>query len=867
MSKGLYFRKIDLHVHTPASSCFSDKTVTADEIISTAINKGLDAIAITDHNTGEWIDRIKEAAKDTNLIVFPGVEITVSEGFHIIGLFDLTFGTSEINNLLGSLDITPERFAKTDTACNLGTHKVIDTIIARGGLAILAHIDSIKGAFNELAGINRINLFNEVNYSAVETMAWELPVDFKIENGFKKFPAFYQASDNPDPNNTTKHSKEGIGSRYTYFKLDSICLEGIRQCYSDPFVRVKSMDHVIEDNYPKIVSLKASDGFMRYQNILFHQGLNSIIGGKGVGKSLIIELLRFGLEQPSDIDNISEDHKSKIQNRLGDGNNVEIEIVLQSGTRYKINRVVGGETTCIDIESGVKYEGEIKDLFPILAYSQTEVIKISESEDAQLRLIDSFIDINIFTTRIGNLSRILIDNDNSLSKVYNSIFEMSFVTKGYSTVKTQLIEIDKELKSEVENKDIIEDYNESELHINIVKDKLARFNEVKSLLQEYLDEISNCEFGEIDEALNTDFIKDIENNFNEIVEITIKGILSLIEKTNKKKEGFDKPLTDLEEIHEDKKEKYDVVMSKTKKHQILKLKREGLIGELRELDIKLVEFEKTIERKEELETVRLNLLDDLDHAYDDYYEERVTMYNRLTGESKSKLSLELYHSKNKSEFFNGLTELLRGSHIQSTVIKKICESLMPRRFGDIILSKSIEDLASEADIDINNAEKIISKLWSLENLEPILSLQHHCYPKDVPTIKFRKQDGEYAPLNEISVGQKCTALLIIALFEGDKPVIIDQPEDALDITTIWEDVSDSLRNNKENRQFILTTHNSSIAVSSDSDNFIIVTSNSDIANVKCKGAIDKIEVKNDVIEVLEGGKVPYLLRGTKYNIK
>jgi len=70
---------------------------------------------------------------------------------------------------------------------------------------------------------------------------------------------------------------------------------------------------------------------------------------------------------------------------------------------------------------------------------------------------------------------------------------------------------------------------------------------------------------------------------------------------------------------------------------------------------------------------------------------------------------------------------------------------------------------------------------------------------------------------------------------------------------------------KEKRQFILTTHNASVAVSSDSDMFIVVNSNSKQANVKCLGAIENKNVKNAVIQHLEGGEEPYQLRRKKYN--
>jgi len=64
---GLRFRKLDLHLHTPASKCFADQSATADQIVAAALSKGLDGIAITDHNSGAWVDDVKAAAAKTPL--------------------------------------------------------------------------------------------------------------------------------------------------------------------------------------------------------------------------------------------------------------------------------------------------------------------------------------------------------------------------------------------------------------------------------------------------------------------------------------------------------------------------------------------------------------------------------------------------------------------------------------------------------------------------------------------------------------------------------------------------------------------------------------------------------------------------------
>jgi hypothetical protein len=308
MSEGLKFRKMDLHTHTPASRCFLDKTIQPEDYVKAAIDSGLDAVAVTDHNCGVWIDKIKEAAKGTSLVIFPGVEITVMEGFHIIALFDVDKGSDHITGLLGALGIDPEDQGLSTTLSKEGVQKTIDIILEKDGLPILAHIDSPSGAFIAsdgafitLRGNPRIRLFNESPYCAVETISGNLPAEYTKGNGFKRFPACYQASDNPDPDNPTKHSIKGIGSRYSFFKLDSpINLEGLRQCFADPEVRIRIGASLLKKKYPAISEMFIQGGFFDGERIVFHPGLNSIIGGKGAGKSLIVELLRFALEQPSD---------------------------------------------------------------------------------------------------------------------------------------------------------------------------------------------------------------------------------------------------------------------------------------------------------------------------------------------------------------------------------------------------------------------------------------------------------------------------------------------------------------------------------------------------------------------------------------
>lgn len=152
----------------------------------------------------------------------------------------------------------------------------------------------------------------------------------------------------------------------------------------------------------------------------------------------------------------------------------------------------------------------------------------------------------------------------------------------------------------------------------------------------------------------------------------------------------------------------------------------------------------------------------------------------------------------------------------------------------------------------------------------MLLLQYKAHPQDRPDIRYNIGDNQvqnFVPLKNLSTGQKCTAMIILALSEGTMPIIIDQPEDSLDIRAIWDDMCTKLRVAKELRQFIFTTHNSSVAVAPDTDKFIIMTASSTKGEVVFSGAIDNENVRKEVIQYLEGGISTYTLKYLKYNIQ
>ena len=70
--------KTDLHLHSPESVCFKDRdSVTAEEWIERCIQKGLECVALTDHNSGNNIDEYKRLAEERGLVLFQELKLPV----------------------------------------------------------------------------------------------------------------------------------------------------------------------------------------------------------------------------------------------------------------------------------------------------------------------------------------------------------------------------------------------------------------------------------------------------------------------------------------------------------------------------------------------------------------------------------------------------------------------------------------------------------------------------------------------------------------------------------------------------------------------------------------------------------------------
>ena len=222
------YRKADLHVHTPRSTCYNEKGVTPRQIVERAIEAGLDLIAVTDHNMVAAVDEMRSAAEGTALAILPGVELTTPEG-HVLALFDSGAPAAELEDFLTYAGVMKEWWGDGHFSVELPMDEVFRRIDERGGVAIAAHIERWPSGLLEANRPPKIKAAIHAS-PCLSALEITIPADKAAWNegrvrGYPVKRACIQSSD--------AHSLGEIGRRPVTLRMDTIDLAGLRKSLAD----------------------------------------------------------------------------------------------------------------------------------------------------------------------------------------------------------------------------------------------------------------------------------------------------------------------------------------------------------------------------------------------------------------------------------------------------------------------------------------------------------------------------------------------------------------------------------------------------------------------------------------------------------
>ena len=162
-------------------------------------------------------------------------------------------------------------------------------------------------------------------------------------------------------------------------------------------------------------------------------------------------------------------------------------------------------------------------------------------------------------------------------------------------------------------------------------------------------------------------------------------------------------------------------------------------------------------------------------------------------------------------------------------------------------------------------DKMLSEWCSDDKNFEILKLQAELHLLDVNKHGKIKVTYDGKPLENSSFGQRCTAVIVVLMFLGNTPIVIDEPEAHLDSILIAKYLVELIKECKINRQVIFATHNANFVINGDSE--LIHCLSMDERNVTkvCSTTIENLEHRDKLL-ALEGGESAFHLREKRYGI-
>lgn len=900
---GARWWKFDFHTHTPASFDYGKtdshlkSTKTPKDWLLDYIAKGIECVAVTDHNSGDWIDRLKDAAEalraeGRSIYVFPGIEITANSNIHVLGIFDPSVTSADISAVIGASKFRGTK-GDSDSVAEESAENVVKEIIKAGGVAIPAHIDMKAGLCQQHSSHTIGQVCKHAN--AVEII---YPDQERADAPLSRYTNLN--FDLPSVIGSDAHHPNDIGRAYTWVKMSTPSIDGLKLALVDGSSSIIRSDHVTADpnnssnTLLRSVTIESAKyaGRSTPLKVEFNPWLNSIIGGRGSGKSSVLEFIRLGMDRAKDFDVLDRDNEirrsfesfTKISaSRDSEGvmlENTKIScIYTRDEIHYLLTWTKASNHVSISRYDGhnwIPEEGEAHSRFPIKIFSQKQIFDLAKNPNTLLRLIDESSTVayqqwkmdwsekhSHFQTlcsqkrelqsKLANKSVLLgqlSDVEQKIKTIENSGHtDILKNYQAYSGKRTNVSQYEsgiEELKNQVEsisNVSTIPAINDIAFDTQLASESevLTKLHNLNGAAQSFKEAIAQAVASLGNEL--TQFRNWYgESDFNKSHLEAIRKYEELIEKLHS--EGIDNPsnyaklIGERDAINRSLKTMEQVGSQISEVDSLINSAYQGIIECRKKLTVSRLEFLQQNLAGNSSIKVELYPFSDLDHIEESF--------RGVIGRSDNAFSADIFDLDRECGFLYNLNKELSAIETPANSINL-----------DPWLSKIHEFKGQVFNFRSGEIQEAkIGKRFSefMANLQPQNFDQINTwFPQDKLSIKFN--DGSrFKDVSQGSAGQKASAILSFLLSYGTEPLVLDQPEDDLDNGLITSLIVSKLHENKAKRQIIVVTHNPNIVVNGDSE-YVIALEDRGQINQVASGALQEINVRKNVCEIMEGGEI------------
>lgn len=870
MSKrGSLWNKWDLHLHSPKAFLANGyNDCSTEDFVQAIVNAGIKAVGLTNYFrfADEDLGDIKQKLNDNGIIVFPNLEFRTqppnkeNDEMHVHIIFSDTTPLTKIQGFLGRLKTVDDKYCKDLTQREIETTSIsYDTLkTALENDKDIIHFEDYllascpRGDGSYRPGSNDDGRGN--NFAVVIDKKTDLLFGKADDTEFFLNTSRYEgAIAKPVVSCSDAHSLEKIGSLSTWVKAD-LTFEGLKQILWEPKDRVKIQElNPGEAKSGRIVIDKLSfkDPHGTDQEILLNKDLNSIIGVRGSGKSTLLKNIAYTAD-PNQFaargDNASRLYQlDSFKVTWGDGQE-------NGGTEESPKNVFYIPQNYLSLlaydETG---KAEARDDF------LTQLLKKNVKFANAIRAYDDFVSDN--KVKIEGLIEKLLKQNGILAEAKVQIRKQGSRKEIEEEIKTKNEDIKKYKGTDGQalTEEEVKSYTQAKQTVTDSTKAITILGQDKTILSGLLESgadvyIANQEITRLSSqrqlTLRTELLKKSKESLSEL----IKGEIGKIDAEIK---VWNKTVTDNQQILD----KFGDRIKANKALETLTKELSQLQQTLKTID----ELEKTIIQATNSKEEAITGLVDAYTAFDTQQE---TIFGTIEfDEDFSFLQIDIvtyYNTNDLKRFVERNINTVATSPLLNNEDQDIKQlhSDIPIKLTAETVRKYINKLVSggiRLKVEAEEVGQVLSQFlkdrYEIDFLNSVKT--------KVDSILFKNMTG----------GQKAIAMLeLVFRFDDERyPILIDQPEDDLDVSGVATDLVNFIKTEKIERQIIVVSHNGSLVVCADTEE-VIVSECKKLADGRYDftyqtGSIENPEAREQIIKVLEGGREALKQRARKLNFK
>ena len=640
--------------------------------------------------------------------------------------------------------------------------------------------------------------------------------------------------------------------------------EGLKHVFYEPEERVKiqSENPEYRKNIYTLNSLKIKNSWIsdelsiEEQEIPLNRNLIAVTGGKGSGKTALLDLTANCFEDRCE--RAGEDKNSFVQRIENQKQDLKVEIGFIGEDVEEFSKELIEEKFFRDSQIVYLPQGKIEE------YSgdrQKLDKKIEEIIFSNKEVIDGG-----YKQKFDGLRDEIDEITKQIDKINREIYELEEDTKeeiiaeitGKKRIKDgELKDKEDELRRLTESmeegiKESIEKIKGEETKLRINHSKLE---DIKTKLEQFE--------GELEEFLDVSN-KTVNGLNNELLELMVDLIIPQLDfkpqlnAIKKALELISQRIKDVAKKIEKKKEQLSQFSGIEKTHAEFLKKIEGIRTDIESFKKQLKQLEEKKEKIISLEIERMQKYKTLLNKYwewKEYYKEVIEVFSIGKSEIMSGIDFKSSIYFDEDRFVEFGVDILDQRKINIDEVEKCAELL-----ETAITENTIKKLEG-------SLKKFIQKIFKNKNFLKRTRTSYDFYKWTFGNYFSLSTEIFFKGLSidRLSMGQKGTVLLKLFLAEGDYPLIVDQPEESLDNKFIYCELVGAFREAKKKRQIIIATNNANLVVNTDAEQIIVA----EFENNKISytlGALEDLEMREDIMPILEGGKEAFKKREEKYGI-